>query len=132
MTREQLTDRVTELFPPLAEVEPWDWAETEEGEPVVVIEKHASLTGLDTGDVDLTAPIPDTSKIGVWRIEPSGHYTLQGLADDPIATAAAEQAKSNYSASRPVRITRLLPLTDGFFAKPARPTVTGALLVALK
>ena len=37
MTREELTERVTELFPPLAEVTPWDWAETDEGEPVVVV-----------------------------------------------------------------------------------------------
>ena len=29
MTRNELTDRVTELFPPLAEVEPWEWAETD-------------------------------------------------------------------------------------------------------
>ena len=27
------------------------------------------FTGLDSGDVDLTAPIPNTSKIGVWRID---------------------------------------------------------------
>ena len=59
MTRDELTDRVTELFPPLAEVEPWQWAETEEGEPVVVVERYASFTGLDGGDVDLTAPIPE-------------------------------------------------------------------------
>jgi hypothetical protein len=95
MTRDQLTDRVTELFPPLAEVEPWEWAKTEEGEPVVAIERHCSFTGLDTGDVALTAPIPNTSKIGVWRIDPSGHYVLMGLMDDPLATAAAEQAKNN-------------------------------------
>jgi len=95
MTREQLTDRVIELFPPLADVEPWEWAETDEGEPVVVVEKHASFTGLDTGDVDLTAPIPKTSKIGVWRIHPSGVYELMGLMDDPVVAAAAEQAKRN-------------------------------------
>ena len=95
MTRDELTARVTELFPPLAEVKPWEWAETEEGEPVVMIEAHATFTGLDTGDVDLTAPIPNTSKVGVWRIDPSGHYALMGLMDDPIVTAAAEQAKSN-------------------------------------
>jgi hypothetical protein len=29
--------------------------------------------------------------IGVWRIEPSGRCTLNGLAEDPIATSAAEQ-----------------------------------------
>jgi hypothetical protein len=33
--------------------------------------------------------------VGVWRIEPSGHYKLEGLAEDPIARAAAEQAKLN-------------------------------------
>ena len=95
MTREQLTDRVIELFPPLAGVEPWEWAETDEGEPVVVVEKHASFTGLDTGDVDLTAAIPKTSKVGVWRIDTTGVYVLMGLLDDPVVTAAAEQAKRN-------------------------------------
>ena len=43
MTRDELTDRVLELFPPLAEVKPWEWAETDEGEPVVMIEAHATL-----------------------------------------------------------------------------------------
>ena len=95
MTRDELTDRVTELFPPLAEVKPWDWGETDEGEPVVVVEAYASFTGLDTGDVDLTAPVSNTPKIGVWRIDPTGHYALMGLMDDPIVTAAAEQAKLN-------------------------------------
>jgi hypothetical protein len=95
MTRDDLTDRVIELFPPLAEVRPWEWAETDEGEPVVLVENHATFTGLNSGDVDLTAPIPNTSMIGVWRIEPSGRYTLKGLAEDPVVTAAAEQAKSN-------------------------------------
>jgi hypothetical protein len=50
---------------------------------------------LDDGTVDLTAPIPNTSTIGVWRIEPSGHYTLEGVAEDPLARAAAEQARHN-------------------------------------
>jgi hypothetical protein len=95
MTRDELSDRVLELFPPLAEVEPWEWAETDEGEPVVMIEAHATFTGLDTGDLDLTAPIPNTATIGVWRIDPSGHYALMGLMDDPLVTVAAEQAKNN-------------------------------------
>ena len=95
MTRDELTSRVIELFPPLADVEPWSWAETDEGEPVVVVEAYASFTGLDSGDVDLTAPIPNTSKIGVWRIEPSGQYVLMGVMDDPIVKAAAEQAKNH-------------------------------------
>ena len=34
MTRDELTDRILELFPQLAEVEPWERAETEEDEPV--------------------------------------------------------------------------------------------------
>ena len=63
--------------------------------PVVLTERHATFTGLDTGAVDLTAPIPNTSKIGVWRIDPSGVYVLMGLMDDPLAMAAAEQAKNN-------------------------------------
>jgi hypothetical protein len=95
MTRDELTDRICELFPQLAEVEPWDWAESDEGEPVVMIERHATFTGVDDGTVDLTAPIPNTDKIGVWRIEPSGHYQLKGLAEDPIVTAAAERARRN-------------------------------------
>ncbi len=53
MPRDELTDRVIELFPPLAEVKPWDSGETDEGEPVVVVEAHASFTGLDSGCVDL-------------------------------------------------------------------------------
>ena len=95
MTRDELTDRVLELFPPLAEVKPWEWNETDECEPVVMIERHATFTGLDTGDVDLTAPIPNTAKVGVWRIDPTGRYVLVGMADDPLAKAAAEQAPNN-------------------------------------
>jgi hypothetical protein len=95
MTPAELTERITELSPPLAEVKPWDWTETDEGEPMVVVERHASFTGLDNGDVDLTAPIPNTTLIGVWRIKPANHFTVIGLMDDPIATAAAEQAKNN-------------------------------------
>ena len=95
MTRDELTNRVTGLFPPLAEIEDWQWAETDEDEPVVMIERHASFTGLDGGVVDLTAPIPNTSKIGVWRIDTRGHYALMGMMDDPIVTAAAEQAKND-------------------------------------
>jgi hypothetical protein len=38
MTRDQLADRILELFPSLAEVEPREWAETEDSEPVVMIE----------------------------------------------------------------------------------------------
>ncbi len=95
MTRDELTDRILDLFPQLAEVEPWDWAETEEDEPVVLIERHASFTGLDGRAVDLTSPIPNSGKIGVWRIKPDGHYELKGLMDDPVVTPAAEQAKRN-------------------------------------
>lgn len=95
MTRDQLTDRITELFPPLAEVEPWDWNETEDDEPVAMIEKHATFTGLERGAIDLTAPIPNTSKIGVWRIAPDHRYNLVGLADDSIAGAAAARAALN-------------------------------------
>ena len=94
-TRAELTERVIELFPPLVEVKPWDWAETDEGEPVVMIERHATFTGIADGAIDLTTSIPNTAKIGVWRIEPSGHYALMGLMDDPFVTAAAEQAKNN-------------------------------------
>jgi hypothetical protein len=95
MTREELTDRVLELFPKLAEVEPWEWNETEDSEPVVMIEHRVTFTGLDGGAVDLTAPIPNTNKIGVWRIDPDGHWELKGLMDDPIVMAAAELASRN-------------------------------------
>ena len=94
MTRDELTERVTDLFPPLAEVKPWDWAETDVGEPVVMIEAYCTFTGTDTGAIDLTAPIPNTTKIGVWRIDTTGHYVLMGLMDDPVVTAA-EQAKNS-------------------------------------
>ncbi len=62
---------------------------------MVCIERHATFTGVDTGEIDLTAPIPNTTKIGVWRIEPNNHYMLVGIGDDPIAIAAAEQAPDN-------------------------------------
>jgi hypothetical protein len=29
------------------------------------------------------------------RIEPSGHYQLKGLAEDPVVAAAAERARRN-------------------------------------
>ena len=94
MTRDELTERVLELFPPLAGVEPWEWAETEEGEPVVCIEHHATFTGLDSGDIDLTTSVPNTTMIGVWRFAPDGDYDLVGLAEDPLATAV-QQAQNN-------------------------------------
>jgi hypothetical protein len=69
MARNELTARVLELFPPLAEVEPWEWGETDEGEPVVLVERRCTFTGLQSGGVDLTAPIPNTSQIGADRCE---------------------------------------------------------------
>jgi hypothetical protein len=85
---------VIELFPPLAEVKPSEWAETEEAEPVVCIEHHATFTGLGDGAVDLTTTIPNTTLIGIWRIGTDNRYTLVGLSEDPLAKAA-EQAKFN-------------------------------------
>jgi hypothetical protein len=41
----------------------------------------------------LTAPIPNRAPVGVWRIEPDGHHERKGLAEDPVVTAAAEQAR---------------------------------------
>ena len=64
---------------------------------MVVVERHASFTGLDTGAVDLTAPIPNTSKIGVWRIEPSGHYALMGLMDDPHGDGGGRAGEEQLS-----------------------------------
>jgi hypothetical protein len=95
MTRDDLTNRMLELFPPLAQVEPWEWAETDEGEPVLCVERHATFTGLDDGAVDLTTTVPNTRLIGVWRIDAIGRYELKGLAEDPLAGAAAEQAQNN-------------------------------------
>jgi len=40
-------------------------------------------------------PVSNTSKIGVWRIDTTGHYVVMGIADDPLAAAAAEQAPNN-------------------------------------
>jgi hypothetical protein len=62
---------------------------------VVLIEGHCTFTGLDTGDVDLTAPITGTAQIGVWRIDTDNRYVLMAIGDDPIVTAAAEQAPLN-------------------------------------
>jgi hypothetical protein len=95
MTRDELTDRVLELFPPLANVTPWEWDETEEGEPVVMVEANATFTGLEDGSVDFTGPIPNTTLIGIYRIKPDGHFTLLATRDDPIVTAAAVQARHN-------------------------------------
>ena len=47
---------------------------------MLVVEKVRTFTGLDSGDIDLTAPVPNTTKVGVWRIAPDNHYKLQGLA----------------------------------------------------
>jgi hypothetical protein len=61
---------------------------------VAVSKRHASFTGLDGGNVDPTAPIPRTGRSRLAdRAE--HHYELKGLAEDRIATAAAEQARSN-------------------------------------
>ena len=61
---------------------------------MVMIERHATFTGMADGAVDLTAPIPNTRLIGVWRIDPDGNYLIKGLAEDPMATKA-EQAPFN-------------------------------------
>lgn len=95
MSRDELTDRILELFPPLADVAPWDWDETEAGEPIVLIEMNASFTGLDNGDVLLCGPIPNTRLLGVYRIKPDNRYALERLEGDPFAVEAAEQAKLN-------------------------------------
>ena len=42
MTRDELKDRILELFPPLGDVEPWLCATTDEDELVVVIDTPAS------------------------------------------------------------------------------------------
>jgi hypothetical protein len=55
-----------------------------------------TMVAADTAQMKrLTDFASDTPKIGVWRIGPDGHYALKGLADDPIVTTAAEQAKRN-------------------------------------
>jgi hypothetical protein len=95
MNRDELTDRILELFPPLGDVEDWRWDETEASEPVVLIEANASFTGLDNGDVLLCGSIPNTRLIGVYRINPDNRYVLERLEDDPFAATAAEQATLN-------------------------------------
>ena len=95
MTRDELTDRILALSPPLADVEDWRWDETEVGEPIVLIENNASFTGLDNDDLLLCSPIPNTRMIGVWSIKPDNRYVLERLDDDPFAVEAAEQAKLN-------------------------------------
>lgn len=95
MTRDELTERILELFPTLGEVEDWRWDETEAGEPIVLIEMNASFTGLDNGDVLLCGPIPNTRLIGVYRIKPDSRYFLERLEGDPFAVEAAQQAKLN-------------------------------------
>jgi len=89
MTREQLSDRIEELFPPLADVEDREWTETPAGEPFVLIEE-IGFTGLDSGAIEMVGSIPETGIVGVWRVEPDNHYKLVGLIDDPaIAMQAA-------------------------------------------
>jgi hypothetical protein len=46
--RKELNLRILELFPQLAKVEDWEWAETEDDEPVVMIERHATSPGWPT------------------------------------------------------------------------------------
>jgi hypothetical protein len=62
---------------------------------VVCIENHATFTGLDDGAIDLTTSVPKTRLVGVWRIDTGNRYNLIGLADDPFAAAAGEQAPNN-------------------------------------
>jgi hypothetical protein len=95
MTRDQLTERILELFPPLGDVEDCRWGDTEAGEQIVLIEMNASFTGLDNGDVLVCGPIPNTRVIGVYRIKPDNRYVLERLEEDPFADAAAEQATLN-------------------------------------
>jgi hypothetical protein len=66
------------------------------------MERTATVTGLDDGAIDLTTTVPQTKLIGVWRIDPSGHYELKGMAEDPLAKAAGQQAKAQLgSGARP-------------------------------
>ncbi len=95
MTRDELTARILELFPPLADVEDWRWDKTEAGEPIVLIEMNASFTGLDNGDVLLCGSIPNTRQVGVYRIKPDNRYVLKRLEGDPFAATAAQQASLN-------------------------------------
>ena len=56
---------------------------------------HETFTGLDTGDVDLTAPIPTRRRSASGGSSRAANYVLMGLMDDALVTAAAEQAKRN-------------------------------------
>jgi hypothetical protein len=46
------------------------------------------------GAIGLTTSVPNTSKVGGLADRAGRHYALKGL-DDPIVTAAAEQASRN-------------------------------------
>lgn len=94
MTRDELSKRIEELFPQLADVEEREWTETPEGEPFVLIEQ-VGFTGLDTGAIEIVGSIPKTGLVAVYRVEPvsadgESRFKLVGLADDPaIAMQAA-------------------------------------------
>jgi hypothetical protein len=57
------------------------------------------FTGLDDGAVDLTAPIPNTSKVGVWRIEPDNSYNLIGR---PTIRSPSRRSSTKCSVQRKV------------------------------
>ena len=83
MDKKDLNLRILELFPQLAKAEDWQWDETEDGEPVVMVEANANFTGLADGAIDFTGPIPNTRLIGVYRIKPDGHFTLLATRGRP-------------------------------------------------
>ena len=91
-----LSDRILDLFRPLAAVKPVGAERDHEGEPVVMVEGHATLhrpqhrrrrpDRADPGDVE-DRRLEDRAE--------SGFYYMVGLAEDPVVAAAAEQAKNN-------------------------------------
>jgi hypothetical protein len=91
MTRKELNLRILELFPKLAEVEDWEWDETEDDEPVVMVEKRATFTGLADGAVDLTGPIPE-------HLE---DRRLADRAERPLRVEGADGRPDRHGGGRP-------------------------------
>ena len=95
MTRDELSDRILGLFPPLGNVGDWRWDETGAGEPIDTDRDERVLHRLENGDVLLCGPIPNTRLIGIYRVKPDNRFVLERLDRDPFAVTAAQQAPLN-------------------------------------
>ena len=102
MTRDELTHRVLELFPPLARRRAVGLGRDRGGKAGAHGRKSTTtFTGLDSGDIDLTAPVPNTTRVGVWRIEPNNHYTLAGLGRRPDRDRGSRPSGPELAGSSP-------------------------------